>query len=188
MSPEGGVTVSPDQVIVDGNQTQLELTCTSEAMLGVVFQWRFGGVLLANETSEILVLDDITPSENGGYYECVVVNAAGNGSDNAVVLFSPIITTNPTVQTAFNSSHNITFNCSATGYPTPNIQWFRLDNQHLPISAITSTSEGTSTLTIQTVAFGDEGHYYCSASVLNMTTTSNTATLYSKCFNSLVPI
>ena len=180
VSPEGGVTVSPDQVIVDGNQSQLELTCTSEAMLGVVFQWRFGGVLLANETSETLVLSNITPSENGGYYECIVANAAGNGSDNATVLFSPVITNNPIHQTAVNGSHSISFNCSAVGYPQPTIHWLKLGGEPLPVSSFISDNGEVSILSIEAPTFGDEGDYLCSASAFNISRTSNTATLHSK--------
>ena len=122
VAPEGGVSVSPDHVVVGGNHTRLILTCTSLAMLGVIFQWRFGDFPIVNEALQTLVLNDITPSEDGGHYECIVTNAAGNGSNNATVLFSPVITANPIHQTASNGSDSISFNCSATGYPQPTIQ------------------------------------------------------------------
>ena len=149
-------------------------------MYGVVFQWMFGGVPLANETSETLVLSDIIPSENGGHYECIVVNAAGNGSDNATVLFSPVITNNPIHQTAVNGSDRISFNCSAVGYPQPTIHWLKLGGEPLPVSSFISDNGDMSILTIQAPTFGDEGDYMCSALALNISRTSNTATLHSK--------
>ena len=180
VSPEGGVTVSPDHVVVDGNQTRLVLTCSSLAVVNVTFQWRFGDVPLPNETLHTLVLDDITPSDNGGYYECIVTNAAGNGSDSATVLFSPVITVHPVHEIASNGSDSISFNCSATGYPQPSIQWLRQDHESLPSSSYVSDYVDTSILTIQTPVFGDEGQFYCSAFAINTSTSSQTAFLYSK--------
>ena len=152
----------------------------SEVMVGVTFHWRFNGVPLESERSQTLTFDDVTASENGGVYECFAFNAAGNGSDTATVLFSPLITVHPVNQTAFNGSENVGFNCSATGFPLPTIQWLKVDSQSLPASSFYISSGGTSTLILQSVEFGDEGYYQCSASALNTTTSSNIATLYSK--------
>ena len=179
MSPEDGVTISPDYVVVDGNTTGLNLTCVSEAMFGIRYQWWFNGLLLANEDSHTLSLNDISATTNGGEYQCIVSNVAGTGSANATVFFHPIITAGPSDQTARNGSLGISFNCSATGFPEPYIEWHRVDNEHLPTSIISSSGD-TSTLTFDEVEFGAEGLYYCSALALGTSTTSNTATLYSK--------
>ena len=123
---------------------------------------------------------ETTPSENGGDYKCIVSNAAGNGSATVTVLFSPVITTSLTDQIASNGSQNISFSCSVTGFPPPTIQWYKHGNTSLPETSFISSSGLTSTLTFGTVLFGDEGDYFCSASSLNMTATSDIAALYGK--------
>ena len=183
VSPERGVTLTPDHVILDGNTSRLLLTCVSEAMLEISFQWTFNGSVLLNEVSQTLILNETTPSENGGDYECIVSNAAGNGSATVTVLFSPVITTSPTDQTASDGSQNISFSCLVTGFPPPTIQWYRQGNTFLPETSFISNSGLTSTLTFGTVLFGDEGDYFCSASSLNMTATSDIAALYGKTIN-----
>ena len=149
-------------------------------MFRVIFQWRYGDIPIVSEAFQTLVLNDITPSEDGGHYECIVTNAAGNGSNSATVLFSPVITANPIHQTASNSSDSISFNCSATGYPQPTIQWFRQNHESLPSNSYVSDYADTSILTIYIPEIGDEGYYYCSALAINISTTSLIATLYSK--------
>ena len=62
-----------------------------------------------------------------------------------------------TVNPAVEAGSNLTFGCTATGYPAPTYEWVRLD-QALPSRAI---GVETSSLTIPNVTVEDFGQYAC---------------------------
>ena len=147
--------------------------------LGIVFQWSFNDEIIANETSENFTLNDITPSEDGGYYECLVSNPAGSGLYSTTLYFSPVITVHPVDIRTVNGSLNVMLNCTATAYPTPQYEWVKQAGPLPNCSNVTSNGD-SSILTISTVVFGDEGYYSCIASSNNISTESYEATLYGK--------
>ena len=147
--------------------------------LDIVFQWSFNDEIIANETSENFTLNDITPSEDGGYYECLVSNSAGSGLYSTTLYFSPVITVHPVDTRTVNGSLNVMLNCTAAAYPTPQYEWIKEAGPLPSSSSVTSNGE-SSILTISTVVFGDEGCYSCLASSNNITTESYEATLYGK--------
>ena len=51
---------------------------------GNTFQWYHGNQLLSGETSFLLEITSVTPSDAGDY-TCTVTNAAGSGSDVATL-------------------------------------------------------------------------------------------------------
>ena len=87
---------------------------------------------------------------------------------------------NPTSVNASNGTSEISFTCSATGFPEPEIQWMKEDDS-LPLSA---SGQNTDTFTIGPVLFGDEGLYYCVATSNQLSAESERATLYSE----LIPL
>lgn len=80
----------------------------------------------------------------------------------------PVLVTSPqdTVTSIFGQA---TFNCVASGYPQPNVQWFR-DNTPL-------SGESSSVLIIRDVSLRDRGFYHCLASNTEGTVVSPQAVL-----------
>ena len=61
------------------------MTCTASGGPNNTFYWFMGGVArLSQSTDGILNITDITAT-NGGVYECVVNNTAGNSSANITI-------------------------------------------------------------------------------------------------------
>ena len=128
---------------------------------------------------------DTSSVEQGGLYYCFATfdedNITGI-SKTIFVGFSPLITETPeSILTTSNES--VEFNCTATGHPTPVIEWYRLSVEtnvatledlskfsiELPSSAfveitITNTTE-TSILIIDPVDYDDFGYYVCVSSL-----------------------
>ena len=174
VSPEGGVTINPDNETFNDNDTVL-LMCMTVGGPGNTFQWSFNGGDLVDEISSTLTLMQVT-AENGGTYTCNVTNSAGSGSYSTSVFISPMITLNPISSSVSNGTGEVSFTCNATGFPEPDIEWFRV-NGPLPDTA---SGENTNTLAIAPVMFGDEGQYFCVATSNELTVESEPATLTSE--------
>ena len=148
---------------------------------GNTFQWSFNGDDLVDEISSTLILMQVTAG-NGGIYTCTVTNSAGSGSYSTYVFISPMITLNPNSSSVSNGTEEVSFTCNATGFPEPDIEWFRV-NGSLPDTA---SGENTNTLTIAPVIFGDEGEYFCVATSNELTVESEPATLTSESVNAQI--
>jgi hypothetical protein len=110
--------------------------------------------------------------------DAVRFNAAGTGfaSGTLTVLAAPSILTNPVSQTVV-SGNSVTFTASASGYPTPTVQWQLSTNgtNYTNISGATSTS-----YTISAVTASRNGYRYRAVftnSVGSATTTTATLTV-----------
>ena len=83
---------------------------------------------LSGATNSTLTLDNVTSSMGGDEYEAVFTNSAGSATTSAATLTvnaatsAPIITANPTKQSA-TAGTNVSFTASASGSPTPTVQW-----------------------------------------------------------------
>ena len=170
VSPEGGVSITPDNTTLDDSDS-VTLNCTTEGGPANTFQWSFDGEELENETLSNLTLSSVI-AEDGGAYTCSVTNPAGSGSFTAYVFISPMITLNPVNMSVVNGTDEVTFTCNATGFPEPSFEWFREGS-----SALLSN---TISLTIAPVTFGDEGFYFCEATSNDLMVESQRATLSSK--------
>ncbi len=103
-------------------------------------------------------------------------NAANSGTGTLTVRSVPSIVTNPLSQTVTGGG-SVTFSASASGYPTPTIQWQVSTNgsTYTNISGATSTS-----YTISTVAASQNGYRYRAVftnSAGSATTTAATLTV-----------
>ena len=127
---------------------------------------------------------DLSSVTMGGLYRCIARNAGENivGKSNTVLVsFAPQITTNP-FDIFSTVSSRVYFNCTAVGYPTPEIVWYRIANNtnhqtienlkrqsvRLPSSAVTetvflSTTTESSSLVVDSVQYPDYGYYSCVA-------------------------
>ena len=163
--------MDPLDVVYDEGDN-VTFTCSSLGGPNNTLQWLKDGVELNGSTSENLTLVNITVIDDGGVYTCVASNAAG--SDNASVSLNirPVFIIHPMNQSIVYGT-DISFSCSAMGFPTPSILWMKEDGD-LPVNA---TGENTMNLTLAQVEFGDEGFYYCVATSNDPVVESARATL-----------
>ena len=174
VSPEGSVAITPVGVVYEEGDN-VTFFCTSLGGPGNSIQWLKDGESLGqgiNESSSMLELTDISVTEDGAIYTCVVSNAAGNGSASVSLLISPVLVTHPMDEEIINGTVT-SFICTAMAFPEPTYMWYRVDNE-LPKSAI---GANTSTLILSPAVFGDQGDYYCSAISSGVAASSAIATL-----------
>ena len=176
VSPEGGVTVEPiDLEYNEGDD--VTFTCSSLGGPSNTLQWLKDGLELINSTGENLTLANITVAADGAVYTCVASNAAGSGNASVSLNIRPVFTIQPMSQSIVSGT-NVSFTCSAIGFPEPVYGWFR-EGDDLPQSAVIVNS---SVLLIEPAVFGDQGVYYCSATSSNVSVSSDTATLTSQSY------
>ena len=150
------------------------------------YTWKFNNDVI-NHTSSSLTISYYSPDsiEQGGVYQCCAQSLdmiLTGTSPKILIAFAPLITEEPaSVFAMYNDS--VEFTCTATGHPTPVIEWYRLSVEtnvstlkdvnefsiELPSSAfiektITNTTE-TSVLIIDPVDYDDFGYYVCVASL-----------------------
>ena len=65
-------------------ENDLLLTCTASGGPNNMFYWFKDGVYLDGSTDDILNITDVT-ADDGGLYECVVNNTAGNSSADITI-------------------------------------------------------------------------------------------------------
>jgi len=115
---------------------------------------------VAGATSSTLTISGAKFSENGNEYRAVFTNAAGSATSNAAtltVLVPPVVTQDPASTTAL-MGENTVFEATATGFPTPTLQWEVSSNggsTWTPISGATA-----SPLTIEKVSLAESGREY----------------------------
>ena len=71
---------------------------------------------------ETLTISTINATEDGGSYECVVINDAGFGVATANLYVRPIIVEDP-VDMEPSTGDNITLSCRAESFPYPEYRW-----------------------------------------------------------------
>ncbi len=174
VSPEGSVGVEPVDCVytLDDNAT---FTCFSLGGLNNIVQWYKDNVRIDQATRTQLVVRDIEDT-NGGVYTCTVSNSAGSENASTTLYVAPYFIDHPLDVAATNGS-SVSLGCLAGAFPMPTYVWRRADNASVRAEAVGSN---TSTLLYTPVLFGDEGSYYCEATILNVTTPSDSATLTCK--------
>ncbi|MEI8088084.1 MAG: immunoglobulin domain-containing protein [Opitutaceae bacterium] len=135
-----------------------------------IFQWKKNGLDIPGQTDATLSLINIQ-SSSAGIYTVIATNLYGSATSNAATLsvnVPPVITAQPSSQTV-SVGANVTFSLSATGSPSPVLQWKK---NGLIISGQTNT-----TLTLTNIQTSDQGSYTCVATNLVGSVTSSTASL-----------
>uniref|UniRef100_A0A6A7FSY9 Roundabout homolog 1-like n=1 Tax=Hirondellea gigas TaxID=1518452 RepID=A0A6A7FSY9_9CRUS len=103
-----------------------------------------------------------TKAEDSATYECQASNAAGTktSAPSEITVMDPprfvIAPKNRTVTTGTT----LLLPCLVSGFPTPKVDWLRLDGK-IPLGRATLSSEHT--LQLSQVAASDSGHYACVA-------------------------
>ena len=191
---------------VFNNGDSVNLTCLAQGGPGNTFQWTLNKATLLNQSGDNLILPFINATENGGYYTCIVSNAAGSGSATSGVFVSPTIIRQPRDVFVTDIFYYIHIECEVSAFPEPEFQWFNASGG-FPYAYAYYRHD---TLYIyvyyyyhyyQVCVCGDYyydydyycdiysshyyslppyGEYYCSATSNNVTVVSERATVYSK--------
>ncbi len=151
--------------ICEGSLASFEVSASGTTPLS--YQWRRNGAPLSDD-GRIIGTDAailyISPSQaaDGGNYDCVVTNACGNATSDAVALavdVAPVISVDPIPQTACLPA-SATFTVSATGTPPLSYQW---RNNYVPLSNAPGHISGadTASLTLSPAEIADAGDYDC---------------------------
>ncbi|MBL9208888.1 MAG: immunoglobulin domain-containing protein [Opitutaceae bacterium] len=159
------------QTVTAGANVTLTVTATGSPT--PTLQWQKNGGAIAGQTGPSLILSSVTTGDAGSY-TCVATNASGSVTSNAATLtvnaaaVMPSFTTHPASQTV-TAGANVTFTATATGSPTPTLQWQKNGS---PLAGQTGPS-----LTLSNVQAADAGSYTCVATNASGPVTSNAATL-----------
>ena len=184
------ITVQPSpatQTICPGFTVTYTVTATGT---GLTYQWRKGGVNLANGgfingvTTNTLVLSFVSAATAGSYDVVVSGACPPSVTSNTVVLnvaSAPTITTQP-VNVTVCSGLNTSFSVVATGVPPPTIyQWQVSTDGGATWNNVAATVPGvfTPTLSLLNVTTGMSGNRYrvIITNSCGQTITSNSATL-----------
>ena len=149
------------------------LTVTASGSPVPVYQWRKDGVNIAGATLASFTLNNIQLVD-AGTYTVVASNSSGIATSEAATLtvnpvaVAPTITLQPASQTV-STGNPVIFTTSATGSPTPTLQW---QKGGINISGATSSS-----LTILGAQLSDAGSYTVVATNSVNSATSNSAVL-----------
>ncbi|HTT57235.1 MAG TPA: ExeM/NucH family extracellular endonuclease [Opitutaceae bacterium] len=179
------ITTQPATQTVNAGDT-VHFTVAAGGTAPFTYQWRKGGVALSDggsisgTTSDTLTLTGVTTGD-GGSYDVVVSNSAGDATSDAAVLtvnplaVAPSITTQPVSQTV-TAGNTASFTVAAGGTPPFTYQW-RFGGANLTDgSFVTGSATATLTLTGVTAAFAGSYDVVVSNGV-NPPAVSNPATL-----------
>ena len=125
---------------------------------------------------------NITAPENGGTYDCVVLNDAGFGYASGVLNLPPEFVVHPEDMLAReDDSFNLT--CRAESFPYPLYQWQMMNRTTMQYDDI--LGETNNYLEFTSVTADQFGRYRCVASNtingINMTSMSNSALVTGMC-------
>ncbi|MBX3737952.1 MAG: immunoglobulin domain-containing protein [Candidatus Didemnitutus sp.] len=169
------VTQPASQTSGLGGSAAFSVTVNSST--AVTYQWNKDDAPLDGETSDTLVLTDITAADIGSY-TVTVTNAVGSVTSSSAQLIvnglPPVVSASPSSQT-ISAGDAATFSVAATGSPTLTYQW-RKNGSALAnggnIAGATST-----TLTISNAQAADVASYDVVVTNSVSSATSATATL-----------
>lgn len=166
-----GFTTQPQNVSVyaGGNVT---FTANAVGSGTVTYQWRKNSVDIPGATGATLGITSV-PMTAAGSYSVLATDVNGSTLSSTAFLSvinstAPTISRQPVSTTAFAGA-NVTFTATATGTPSPGLQWLKND---APISGANS-----GTLTLSNVQAGDAASYTFRASNVAGSATSSPATL-----------
>ena len=204
MSPEGSVTVGPPSVTVNTGDSA-SFTCSAQGGPGNAIFWIRSSEVPAtrNFTSKhnkllhysiiiiniitalssvsitmeaVLNITSVNATEDGGRYECVVINAAGSSDQTVTLNVRPNFIEHP-MDMEPSTGDNITLSCRAESFPSPQYRWEmmnRTTNMFEPVTGATSN-----VLELDSIEFSNFGMYRCCATapVINEEMCSNNATV-----------
>jgi len=120
--PKVSIDLSKDR-IQEGDK--FSVTCNSKAYPeNVAYKWFFGGIEIAGEKNETLMIEDISREHHASDVKCLVENEVGRTvmATTLNVEFPPTILKHPESVIA-KRGDNVTFYCVAEGNPEPVYIW-----------------------------------------------------------------
>jgi len=160
------ITNPSDQTVPEGQNATFTAAANGNPTPAVQWQVSTDGgktfTTISGATSTTLTLKNITNSMNGNEYHAVFTNSIGSATTSAATLtvtaaVAPSITGNPSNQTV-TAGQSATFTASASGSPTPTVQWQVSTDGGKSFSNITGAT--STTLTLTNVSFALNGHEY----------------------------
>jgi alpha-tubulin suppressor-like RCC1 family protein len=115
---------------------------------------------VAQGTEDKLTIAGVTVSDNGCKYRAVFQNVAGKATSNAATLTvenPPKVTEQPADATV-EVGHGASFEATASGFPTPTVQWEESTNEGATWSAVAGAT--TDQLTLATTTAAESGDEY----------------------------
>jgi hypothetical protein len=183
------ITGNPtNQSVVEG--TNVSLTASANGTPTPTVQWQVstdGGKTFTNisgTTSTTLMLTGVTTAMNGNEYRAVFTNSAGSATTSAATLTvtaaasAPVLTANPSNQTILVGQTAV-FAASASGSPTPAVQWQVSTNGGVTFTDISGAA--STTLTLNNVPASMSGNQFravFSNSAGSVTSAAATLTVY----------
>ena len=122
--PKVSIDLSKD-TIQEGDK--FSVTCNSKAYPeNVAYKWFFGGIELAGEKNETLMIENISREHHESDVKCLVENEVGLTATSTTlnVEFPPTILLHPESVVA-RKGENVTFHCVAESNPDPVYFWTR---------------------------------------------------------------
>ena len=184
VSPEGSTSIDPDFIIVD-NGSDFTFTCSAQGGPNNMFIWtRENGIdnfnisksfhsfplnvtevldIIANEIityGNNLTISSINATQDGGGYDCLVINEAGAEQNTSILYVGPVITEQPDDQYV-DDGETITLSCRADSFPAPKYQWEMMNRATKMFEPIENATD--TTFTISSISYNDYGKYRCVA-------------------------
>ena len=111
--------------------------------------------------TQVLVLNNITASTNGGKYYCAVFNDAGYDIVSSTLFIVPEFVVHPQ-NVALQQLQILRLTCEVEAFPSPSIQWEKMNRVTEIFEPI--LGEHSTVFMINSVSFSDFGMYRCVAS------------------------
>ena len=184
VSPEGSTSIDPHFIIVD-NGSVITFTCSAQGGPNNAFIWTqhnstnkvnisesFNSFplnvtkllnIIADEVIEYgnnLTISSINATQNGGGYDCLVINEAGAERNTSTLYVRPVITEQPDDQYV-DDGQTVTLSCKANSFPSPEYQWEMMNRTTRMFEPIKNATD--STFTISSISYNDYGNYRCVA-------------------------
>ena len=170
VAPEANLTEESNNRTYNEGATAT-LVCTSLGGPNNTYQWQENGDILYGQNSNILTLPNVTAS-TGGIYTCIVSNVAGSSNASTFVFIYPYFINHPHSDEVSVGSEVLLI-CDAASFPSPDYLWQRTDGVNISNDIVTNERN----LSISSIAYGDEGGYFCTVSAREDSVPSNIAIL-----------
>ena len=107
-----------------------------------------------------LTISSINATQDGGGYDCLVINEAGAEGNTSILYVRPVITEQPNDQYV-DDGQTVTLSCRADSFPAPEYQWEMMNRITRMFEPIENATD--STFTISSISYNDYGNYRCVA-------------------------
>ena len=107
-----------------------------------------------------LTISSINATQDGGGYDCLVINEAGAEQNTSTLYVRPVITEQPDDQYVVDGQ-TITLSCRADSFPAPEYQWEMMNRTTRMFESIENATDPT--YIISSISYYDYGKYRCVA-------------------------